>query len=196
VSSLPRAAQRRSQPRPPRPPATFARRAVPTSPAGSTYSCTGNGIGGRYLKKATALRYYYSIGTLSLVNQNRSMSFNGCVCDTLGLASGPPLEADAWLAVGRRPLGRRLPPRDPLRVRPRCRDRAELEACMHEACSRVGDHSGGAFRPEILPTLLAQGRQALVLGAVALERANAEGISGRKASPEWSPTVCQPCVSL
>ena len=44
-----------------------------------------------------------------------------------GLAS-PPLEAGAWLAVGRGPLGRRLPPREPLRVCPRGRDRAEHEA--------------------------------------------------------------------
>jgi hypothetical protein len=42
----------------------------------------------------------------------------------VGLAS-PPLEAGAWRAVGRRPLGRRLPPREPLRVCPRRRDRAE-----------------------------------------------------------------------
>jgi hypothetical protein len=43
---------------------------------------------------------------------------------------------------------------------------------------------------------LAQGEASLVLGAVASARANAEGISGRKASPEWSSTDCQPCVSL
>ena len=47
----------------------------------------------------------------------------------VGLAS-PPLEVDAWLAIGRRPLGRRLSPRAPLRVRPRRRDRAEHEACL------------------------------------------------------------------
>ena len=81
---------------------------------------------------------YYSIGTLSLANQNRSrstrssMSFNGYmrVTQPLGLASPPfeaCLEADAWLAVGRRPLGRPLPPRDPLRVRPRRRDRASIQ---------------------------------------------------------------------
>jgi hypothetical protein len=35
-----------------------------------------------------------------------------------------------------------------------------------------------------------------VLGAVASARANAEGFSGRKASPEWSPADCQPCASL
>jgi hypothetical protein len=29
---------------------------------------------------------------------------------------------------------------------------------------------------------------------VASARANAEGFSGRKASPEWSPTDCQPCA--
>jgi hypothetical protein len=50
----------------------------------------------------------------------------------VGLAS-PPLEAGAWLAAGRRPLGRRLPPREPLRVCPRRRDRAEHEAAV--ACS-------------------------------------------------------------
>ena len=44
----------------------------------------------------------------------------------VGLAS-PPLEAGAWLAVGRRPLGRRLPPREPLRVRPR----RFLYSCIH-----------------------------------------------------------------
>jgi hypothetical protein len=42
---------------------------------------------------------------------------------------------------------------------------------------------------------LAQGEASLVLGAVASARANAEGILGRKASPEWSPADCQPCVS-
>ena len=43
---------------------------------------------------------------------------------------------------------------------------------------------------------LAQGEASLVLGAVASAQADAEGISGLKASPEWSPTDCQPCVSL
>ena len=43
---------------------------------------------------------------------------------------------------------------------------------------------------------LAQGEASLVLRAVATARANAEGSSGRKASPEWSPTDCQPCVNL
>jgi hypothetical protein len=37
---------------------------------------------------------------------------------------------------------------------------------------------------------LAQGEESLVLEAVASARANAEGSSGRKASPEWSPTDC------
>jgi hypothetical protein len=36
---------------------------------------------------------------------------------------------------------------------------------------------------------LAQGEASLVLGAVATARANAEGSSGRKASPEWSDIV-------
>jgi hypothetical protein len=43
---------------------------------------------------------------------------------------------------------------------------------------------------------LAQGEASLVLGAVATAWANAEGSSGRKASPEWSPTDCQPSVNL
>ena len=43
---------------------------------------------------------------------------------------------------------------------------------------------------------LAQGEASLVLGAVATARANAEGSSGRKASPEWSSTDCQPSVNL
>jgi hypothetical protein len=43
---------------------------------------------------------------------------------------------------------------------------------------------------------LAQGEASLVLGAIASARANAEGISRRKTSPEWSPMDCQPCVSL
>jgi hypothetical protein len=43
---------------------------------------------------------------------------------------------------------------------------------------------------------LAQGEASLVLGVVASARANAEGFSGRKASPEWSPTDCHPCASL
>jgi hypothetical protein len=43
---------------------------------------------------------------------------------------------------------------------------------------------------------LAKGEASLVLGAVALARENVEGSLGRKASPEWSPTDCQPCVNL
>ena len=43
---------------------------------------------------------------------------------------------------------------------------------------------------------VAQGEASLVLGVVVSARANAEESSGRKASPEWSPTDCQPCVSL
>ena len=43
---------------------------------------------------------------------------------------------------------------------------------------------------------LAQGEASLVLGAVATARANVEGSSGRKASPEWSPTDCQLSVAL
>jgi hypothetical protein len=40
------------------------------------------------------------------------------------------------------------------------------------------------------------GGGSLVRGAGASARANAEGVSGRKASPEWSPADCQPCTSL
>ena len=43
---------------------------------------------------------------------------------------------------------------------------------------------------------LAQGEASLLLGVVASARANVEGILRRKASPEWSPIDCQPCVSL
>ncbi len=43
---------------------------------------------------------------------------------------------------------------------------------------------------------LMQGEASLVLDAVASARATAEETSGRQASPEWSPTDCQPCVSL
>ena len=62
-------------------------------------------------------------------------------------------------------------------------------------CDGVGEHW-----EQRLGVKLAQGEASLVLGAVASARANVEGISGRKASPEWSPTDCQPwctpCVSL
>jgi hypothetical protein len=43
---------------------------------------------------------------------------------------------------------------------------------------------------------LAQGEASLVLGAVASARTNAHGFSGWKASPEWSPTNSQSCVSF
>ena len=74
--------------------------------------------------------YFYFIGTHFC---NRNFSYVLCLLFfyarvmVAGLAS-PPLEAGAWLAVGRGPLGRRLPPREPLRVCPRGRDRAEHEA--------------------------------------------------------------------
>jgi hypothetical protein len=42
----------------------------------------------------------------------------------------------------------------------------------------------------------ALGEASLLLDVVASAWANVEGISGWKASPEWSPTGCQPCVSL
>jgi hypothetical protein len=43
---------------------------------------------------------------------------------------------------------------------------------------------------------LVQGEASLVLGVVASAWANVEGSLGRKASPEWSPTDCQPSVNL
>jgi hypothetical protein len=54
-----------------------------------------------------------------------------------------------------------------------------------------------ALLPVVTVSLkLAQGEASLVLGAVTSARANAEGITGRKVSPEWSPTDCQTCVSF
>jgi hypothetical protein len=47
-----------------------------------------------------------------------------------------------------------------------------------------------------LSLVLARGQASLVLGAVAAARNNAAGASGRKASPEFSKTDCQPSVSL
>ena len=47
-----------------------------------------------------------------------------------------------------------------------------------------------------LRLVLARGQASLVLGAVVVARNNAVGASGRKASPEFSETNCQPCVSL
>ena len=47
-----------------------------------------------------------------------------------------------------------------------------------------------------LSLVLARGQASLVLGAVAAARNNAAGASGRKASPEFSETDCQPSVSL
>ena len=44
--------------------------------------------------------------------------------------------------------------------------------------------------------LYARGQADLVLGAVAAGRNNNGGAQGRKASPEWSSTDCQPCVNL
>jgi hypothetical protein len=58
-------------------------------------------------------------------------------------------------------------------------------------CDGVGEHWEQRLGVE-----LAQGEASLVLGAVASARANAEGITGRKASPEWSPTDYHPCVTL
>ena len=47
-----------------------------------------------------------------------------------------------------------------------------------------------------LSLVLARGQASLVLDAVAAARNNAAGASGRKASPEFSETDCQPSVSL
>ena len=47
-----------------------------------------------------------------------------------------------------------------------------------------------------LSLALARGQASLVLGAVDAARSSTVGALGRKASPEWSPTDCQPCVSL
>jgi hypothetical protein len=44
--------------------------------------------------------------------------------------------------------------------------------------------------------VLARGQASLLLGAVAAARNHAAGASGRKASPEFSETDCQPSVSL
>ena len=69
---------------------------------------------------------------------------------------------------------------------------ATSSADLYHWCAMVwGEHW-----EQRLGVKLAQGEASLVLGAVASARANAEGFSGRKASPEWSPTDCQPCASL
>jgi hypothetical protein len=47
-----------------------------------------------------------------------------------------------------------------------------------------------------LSLVLAREQASLVLGAVAAARNNAAGASGRKASPQFSETDCQPSVSL
>jgi hypothetical protein len=52
-------------------------------------------------------------------------------------------------------------------------------------CDGVGEHW-----KQRLGVKLAQGEPGLVLGAVGSARANAEGFSGRKVSPEWSSTDC------
>jgi hypothetical protein len=54
----------------------------------------------------------------------------------------------------------------------------------------------GGHWEQRLGVKLAQGEASLVLGAVATARANAEGSSGRKASPEWSSTDCKPSDNL
>jgi hypothetical protein len=55
---------------------------------------------------------------------------------------------------------------------------------------------GGGHWLQRLSLVLARGQASLVLGAVASARNNAEGASGRKASPEFSETGWQPSVSL
>ena len=47
-----------------------------------------------------------------------------------------------------------------------------------------------------LSLVLVRRQASLVLGAVAAARSNAVGASGRKASPDFSETDCQPSVSL
>jgi hypothetical protein len=69
---------------------------------------------------------------------------------------------------------------------------ATSSADLYHWCAMVW----GGHWEQRLGVMLAQGEASLVLGAVASARANAEGFSGRKASPEWSPTDCQPCASL
>jgi hypothetical protein len=60
------------------------------------------------MRKSQNLRCHTALlvfnGTLSLAHQGYTMSVNS-VRVMVGLAS-PPLEVDAWLAIGRRPLGR------------------------------------------------------------------------------------------
>ena len=69
---------------------------------------------------------------------------------------------------------------------------ATSSADLYHWCAMVwGEHW-----EQRLGVKLAQGEASLVLGAVASARANAEGSSGRKASPEWSSTDCQPSVNL
>jgi hypothetical protein len=72
------------------------------------------------LHRHTYFKFAYGICTMSFI-----YSFFARVM--VGLAS-PPLEVDTWLAIGRRPLGRRLSPRAPPRRRPPRRDRAAPEA--------------------------------------------------------------------
>ena len=56
-------------------------------------------------------------------------------------------------------------------------------------------HVFGEHWQQRLSMVLARGQASLVLGAVAAARNNSAGIKGRKASPEWSATDCQPYVS-
>ena len=58
-------------------------------------------------------------------------------------------------------------------------------------CDGVGEHW-----EQRLGVKLAQGEASLVLSVVASAWVDVEGISGWKASPEWSQTDCQPCVGL
>jgi len=61
----------------------------------------------------------------------------------------------------------------------------------HWSAMVFGEHWG-----QRLSLVLARGQADLVLGAVAAGRNNNGGAQGRKASPEWSSTDCQPCVNL
>jgi hypothetical protein len=55
---------------------------------------------------------------------------------------------------------------------------------------------GGEHLQQRLSLVLARGQASLVFGTVAVASNNTEGVSGRKASPEFSETNYQPCVSV
>ena len=73
-------------------------------------------------------------------------------------------------------------------------DRAVLQSWFYQERDGVWGTLGAAT--ELGARVLARGQADLVLGAVAAGRNNNGGAQGRKASPEWSSTDCQPCVNL